>query len=69
MAAQFAPRFIKTPDALIYLAVGRTRFYRLAGELDIKPAHASGNTSLWRRTDIERIGDYLEGVEHADAAA
>lgn len=60
MTSKLPPRFIRTPDALTYLAVSRTRFYRLVGELGIKPAHASGNASLWRVADVDRIGDYLE---------
>lgn len=68
MTAQITPRFIKTPDAMVYLAVGRTRFYTIAGRLGIKPAYASGNTSLWRRADVEKMGDFLEG-NLTDAAA
>lgn len=69
MTTDIAPRFLRTPDAIAYLGLSRTRFYRFVGELKIKPAHATGNASLWRRSDIDRLGDHLEGVERADAAA
>lgn len=67
MNTDLKPRFLSTDSAIAYLGIGKSKFWAVAGDLGIRSAKNS-RKALWRREDVDRIGDYLEGTL-TDAAA
>lgn len=52
-------RHVSTQDALIYLSIGRTKFYDLVKRLNVRPITA-GNRSLWKPSDLDLIAEEIE---------